>query len=97
MVNLYDKYEAYKNHESVKGSLIHGLSDSSKMIKDKLAKFWDDQNRLELDPLVRLQQLRDIMYINDEENAWLTNAAFLLLQVSTRSSDFDRKIFEEPL
>ena len=39
----------------------------------------------------------DVMYINDEEALWLTNSAYLLLQVSSRSSDFDRLMFEEPL
>jgi len=47
--------------------------------------------------MARLQQLMEVMYINDEESIWLTNSVFLLLQVSCRSSDFDRKIFEEPL
>ena len=55
MVNLYDRYEVFSKNEVVKGSLIHGLNDSSKMIRDKLAGFWNDQNRLDLDPLVRLQ------------------------------------------
>ena len=54
MVNLYDRYEVFSKSEVVKGSLIHGLNDSSKMIRDKLAGFWNDQNRLDLDPLVRL-------------------------------------------
>ena len=97
MVNLYDRYEEYRQNEMVKGSLIHGLNDSSKMIRDKLAAFWNDQNRLDLDPLVRLQQLMETMYVNDEESIWLTNAAYLILSVSSRSSDFDRKIFEDPL
>lgn len=97
MVNLYDRYEEFRKDEAVKGSLIHGLNDSSQMIRDKLSGFWNDQNRLDLDPVVRLQQLMDIMYVSDEESIWLTNAAYLILQVSSRSSDFDRKIFEEPL
>ena len=97
MVNLYDRYEEFRKDEVVKGSLIHGLNDSSQVIRDKLAGFWNDQNRLDLDPVVRLQQLMDIMYVSDEESIWLTNAAYLILQVSSRSSDFDRKIFEEPL
>jgi len=50
MVNLYDRYDAYKENIIVKGSLIHGLKDQSKMIRDKLVVFWDDRNRLELDP-----------------------------------------------
>ena len=55
MVNLYDRYEEYRSHPAVQGSLVHGLSDSSKNIRDKLVQFWDNQNRLELDPLGRLQ------------------------------------------
>jgi hypothetical protein len=39
----------------------------------------------------------DVMYVSDEESIWLTNSAYLLLAVSSRSSDFERKIFEEPL
>ena len=50
MVNLYDRYDSYKQNIIVKGSLIHGLKDQSKMIRDKLVVFWDDRNRLELDP-----------------------------------------------
>lgn len=83
MVNLYDRYTKYRQYDSVKGSLIHGLSDKSKTIKEKIARFWGDQNRLQLDPFERLQQLMDVMYVNDEENLWLANSAYLILQVST--------------
>jgi hypothetical protein len=67
------------------------------MIRDKLAAFWNDRNRLDLDPSKRLQQLMDIMYHTDEEQIWLKNSAYLILNVSSMSSDFNRKIFEEPL
>jgi len=39
----------------------------------------------------------DVLYVSEEESLWLTNATFLLLQVSSQSSDFQRLIFEEPL
>jgi DNA-dependent protein kinase catalytic subunit len=98
MVYLYDQYEnEFRNLDEVKGALIHGLNDESKMIKDTMAKFWNDKNRLDHDPLTRLQQLMDNMYNNDEEAIWLTNAAYMILKVSSESSDFNRKIFEEPL
>jgi hypothetical protein len=42
MVNLYDRYEEYRSHPAVQGSLVHGLGDGSKTIRDKLASFWDD-------------------------------------------------------
>ena len=72
MVYLYDQYEnEFRNLDEVKGALIHGLNDESKMIKDTMAKFWNDKNRLDHDPLTRLQQLMDNMYNNDEEAIWL--------------------------
>ena len=55
MVNIYDRYTKFKNHPIVNSSLIHGLNDPSKVIKDKIALFWNNQNRLNLDPLQRLQ------------------------------------------
>lgn len=79
MVNLYDRYPKYRDHPTVKGALIHGLNDGSKTIKDKVAKFWGDQNRLQLDPFERLQSLMDVIYSSDEEHLWLTNAAYLIL------------------
>ena len=97
MVNLYDRYPEYRTEPAVQESLIHGLNEGSKNIRDKLAEFWNDQNRLDLDPLVRLQSLMDVLYVSEEEPIWLTNSAYLLLAVSVRSSDFERKIFEEPL
>ena len=54
MVNLYDRYPVYRAEETVQGSLVHGLSDSSRTIREKLTEFWNDQNRLELDPVGRL-------------------------------------------
>ena len=97
MVNLYDRYTKYRQYDSVKGSLIHGLNDKSKTIRQKIASFWGDQNRRNLDPFERLQQLMDVMYVSDEENLWLSNSAYLILQVSTQSSDYNRKIFDQPL
>ena len=82
MVNLYDRYDNYKTDEFVKSSLIHGLNDSSNMIRDKMVEFWNNQNRLDIDPYNRLQQLMDTMYSNEEEAIWLTNASYLMLSVS---------------
>ena len=39
----------------------------------------------------------DVMYVSDDENLWLSNSAYLILQVSTQSSDYNRKIFDQPL
>jgi hypothetical protein len=52
MVYLYDQYEHFK--DKVKSALIRGLSDKSKVIRDKLVGFWSHESRLASDPLIRL-------------------------------------------
>ena len=53
MVFLYDQYPAFR--PKVKSSLIRGLNDKSKIIKEKLITFWNDPSRLGLDAEVRIQ------------------------------------------
>ena len=95
MVFLYDQFEQMR--QEVKSALIRGLSDKSKVVRDKLTAFWSDPARLSLDPTVRIQQLMGDLYVKEEEHIWLNNAVYLLLQISSKSSDYDRKIFDQPL
>ncbi len=81
----------------VKSALIRGLSDKSKVVRDKLISFWSDAARLSMDAVERIKQLMNDLYVKEEENIWLNNAVFLLMQVSTQSSDYERKIFDQPL
>ena len=58
MVFMYDQYdEGFK--QMVKSALIRGLSDKSKLVREKLYGFWSDPARLELDPNTRLQQIME--------------------------------------
>ena len=59
--------------------------------------FWSDPSRLALDPVQRIQQLMGEMYVKEEEHIWLNNAVYLLMQISSQSSDYNRLIFENPL
>ena len=54
MVYVYDQFEQFRDKGGVKSALIRGLSDKSKVIRDKLVGFWSDSTRLGLDPTVRL-------------------------------------------
>lgn len=81
----------------MKSALIRGLSDKSKVVREKLTSFWSDPARLGLDANVRLQQIMDDLYTQEEEGIWLNNAVYLLMQISSQSSDYERKIFDEPL
>lgn len=49
MVFLYDQFPQLRTID-VKSALIRGLSDKSKVIRDKLTAFWSDPARLSLDP-----------------------------------------------
>ena len=64
------------------------------MIRDKLISFWSDPARLSLDPTVRMQQLMSDLYVKEEEQIWLNNAVYLLMQISAKSSDYNRVIFD---
>jgi DNA-dependent protein kinase catalytic subunit len=95
MVFLYDQFEQLRNE--VKSGLIRGLSDKSKVIRDKLISFWSDPARLSLDAVERIKQVMNDLHVKEEEGIWLNNAVFLLMQISTQSSDYERKIFDQPL
>lgn len=45
----------------------------------KLVEYWNQHVRLDIDPLQRLQQLMTLLYDQEEEAVWLTNAIYLLL------------------
>ena len=48
LVFLYDQLAHLRGE--VKSALIRGLSDKSKVVRDKLTAFWSDPARLSLDP-----------------------------------------------
>ena len=48
MVYLYDNFKEFQGY--AKSSLIRGFADPSKEIKEKLICYWNDSERLCLDP-----------------------------------------------
>ena len=91
MVTLYDNFPEFAAY--AKSSLIRGLSDPSKEIREKLISYWSSPQRLSLKSNDRLHQLLDELYDQDEEGVWLNNAVYLLLQSSEQSADFNRPLF----
>ena len=86
MVHLYDNFHQFQGF--AKSSLIRGLADPSKEIREKLISYWNSSERLSLDPQIRLRQLLTELYDQDEEPIWLNNAIYLLLQAAEKSADF---------
>jgi hypothetical protein len=41
-----------------------------------------------------MQQLMSDLYVKEEEQIWLNNAVYLLMQISAKSSDYNRVIFD---
>ena len=77
MVTLYDSFPEFALY--AKSSLIRGLSDPSREVRDKLIAYWSSPQRLSLTPNQRLYQLLTELYDLDEEAVWLNNAIYLLL------------------
>lgn len=60
MVYLYDNFEEFKGY--AKSSLLRGLSDSSESIRQRLVDYWNDNARLDTDPLLRTEQILTLIY-----------------------------------
>lgn len=59
--------------------------------------FWNEESRLSSDTLGRLTQLLAVLYSSNTERQFLYHATNLLLELTSRSPDFNRSIFDSPL
>ena len=59
--------------------------------------FWNHENHLASDTLARLTQLLAVLYSTSTEKSFLHNSTNLLLELTSRSPDFTRSIFDAPL
>ena len=59
--------------------------------------FWNEESRLSSDTLSRLTQLLAVLYSSNTERQFLYHATNLLLELTSRSPDFNRSIFDSPL
>lgn len=93
LVFLYDTFPPLR--VQVKPALIRGLSDKMRVIRDKLVQFWSDPVRMSTNAVERVKQVMgELLWVEEEESVWLNNAVYLMLQVSSQSSDYERKIFD---
>lgn len=59
--------------------------------------FWNEESRLSSDTLGRLTQLLAVLYSTNTERQFLQHATNLLLELTSRSPDFNRSVFDSPL
>ncbi|CAI8051260.1 DNA-dependent protein kinase catalytic subunit [Geodia barretti] len=63
----------------------------------KMFAFWNEESRLASNTLGRLTQLLAVLYSTSTERHFLYNSTNLLLELTSRSPDYDRSIFDQPL
>ena len=59
--------------------------------------FWNEESRLASDTLGRLTQLLAVLYSTNTERQFLCHSTNLLLELTSRSPDFIRSMFDSPL
>ena len=63
----------------------------------KMLEFWNQESNLVSDTLGRLTQLLATLYSMNTEQHFLYHATNLLLELTSRSPDFNRSMFDTPL
>lgn len=66
-------------------------------IRLKMFDFWNQESRLSSNTLGRLTQLLAVLYSTGTEKHFLYHSTNLLLELTSRSPDFDRSMFDQPL
>nr|QOY44576.1 DNA-dependent protein kinase catalytic subunit [Alvinella pompejana] len=100
---IYDNYrdddgtDTEQIIQSVKETLLRGLSDKDIKNRVTLQNFWSHSTRLPDSTVDRLVALLETMYSPASEHQYLTYATNLLLEMTSRSPDYKRPIFEHPL
>lgn len=59
--------------------------------------FWNQESRLASNTLGRLTQLLAVLYSTGTERHFLYHSTNLLLELTSRSPDFNRSMFDQPL
>ncbi|KYO26142.1 DNA-dependent protein kinase catalytic subunit isoform B [Alligator mississippiensis] len=102
-------YDNYRNSESqadedsqevfkvAKEMLIQGLTDEISELQLVVRNFWSDETRLPTNTLDRMLALLNSFYSTKTETQYLSLATNFLLEMTSKSPDYSRKIFEHPL
>ncbi|XP_077979786.1 DNA-dependent protein kinase catalytic subunit-like [Glandiceps talaboti] len=99
-------YDNYKEEESdtaaeilsmTKECLLQGLSDDESYLRLRVSNFWSHETRLPTGTLDRMVSMLGCMYSSSTENNFLSYSTSLLLEMTSKSPDYKREVFEHPL
>ncbi|XP_035828316.1 DNA-dependent protein kinase catalytic subunit [Aplysia californica] len=99
----YDNYRAGEDEEShrvmslTKEALLRGLCDENLACRLMCQNFWSSNTRLPESTLERTVSMLEAMYSPSTEPHYLAYATNLLLQATSKSPDYTRKVFEHAL
>ncbi|XP_077553857.1 DNA-dependent protein kinase catalytic subunit-like isoform X3 [Haemaphysalis longicornis] len=83
--------------EQAKRVLLLGLGDTDMPLRLLVSNFWCQESQLPRATRERLVSLLGEAYLPDAEEHFLSSATFLLLELSSHSPDYGRKLFPQPL
>jgi DNA-dependent protein kinase catalytic subunit len=82
---------------SVKTQLLKGLADENETLRLEIYAFWSQEARLSVGTVNRLAQLLAVMYSPQTESSFLSYSTNLMLELTSRSPDYSRNMFDYPL
>ncbi|XP_074649158.1 DNA-dependent protein kinase catalytic subunit-like [Tubulanus polymorphus] len=103
LIWIYDNYREDESDSAadvmsqVKECLLHGLSDDDLHNKLLVQNFWSHETRLPTSTFDRMVAMLEAMHSPATESQYLSYATNLLLEMTSKSPDYNREIFEHPL
>ncbi|XP_027494416.1 DNA-dependent protein kinase catalytic subunit isoform X2 [Corapipo altera] len=103
---IYDNYsdpESQADDDSkeilkvAKEMLLQGLIDENAELQLIVRNFWSEETRLPTNTLDRMLSLLNSLYSTKIETQYLSLITNFLLEMTSKSPDYSRKIFEHPL
>ncbi|XP_053322155.1 DNA-dependent protein kinase catalytic subunit [Spea bombifrons] len=103
---IYDNYrdqESQSDDDSAqiftmaKETLHQGLVDDNAQLQLMVRNFWSDETRLPTNTTSRMLAILSSIYSTKIEKHYLSLATNLLLEMTSKSPDYTRQIFEHPL
>ncbi|KAK6170524.1 hypothetical protein SNE40_018898 [Patella caerulea] len=100
---IYDNYREDESEEShaimqkTKETLLKGLGDDDILCRLLVQNFWSSETRLPTGTLDRMVAMLEAMYSPSTEQQYLSYSTSLLLEMTSKSPDYQREIFEHPL
>ncbi|XP_078611931.1 DNA-dependent protein kinase catalytic subunit-like isoform X2 [Branchiostoma floridae x Branchiostoma japonicum] len=105
MMWIYDNYREEASQQAsagrvlgtAKDCLLQGLSDEESYLRLLVQNFWSHETRLPTGTLERLVAMLECMHSPRTEHQYLSYCTNLLLEMTSRSPDFSREVFQHPL